>query len=1502
MAGNYRFAMDQKDIVKLLTTTVGSFIQRQLINKEQRAQNKEQCAERLAAEDGSSDKDLEVRYSDQAVLANLDWGIEALEEAINTSNMETKLARLDYAEKMLQVCAMLDSNQKTAGVPNFYLSAWAHLNLSYLWKLRNNVHSSVLHILEMFTIDPFFSRIDFAPELWKELFLPQMSSIVGWYSESRHRLMMEVIPDSSDLSFTADLDQFFNESLIFTMRPEQVEKLQQLEQLYGDSLDKNTRLFAKYYKDCMNSDSTTSKKIVPMLPIAEPPMTPLHEVSRSIPDYVKFGPVLPKSAGFSSVLKSKNNARGPSRTKVTSQSSQDLEESAMWDPQEDLLEENEYDSDYEPNDDYMNSGNPNSASPSGTKMIEDKDSGLKGQDFVTRNRTPSPSIFSPMDSPKIPSPKILSPKADVRNLSPKPDVHCRKEPALILKLLSSRMSDCSIGTSLPMSLQMNNDYSISLAESDGEEKQKISRKNSGRARSMSYDTVNIDLLDNSPHNESDEGSQSCISLPCSEKMTSRSIPPKDFVCPITGQIFNDPVTLETGQTYERKAIQEWLKRGNTTCPITRQPLSSNALPKTNYVLKRLITSWKDQYPDLAQEFCYSETPKQSFGSPSVKGMPLTSTPSRAFNFHIHKSTDDYINQRSKRFTRAAISTSPTSVISQAAVETIINGLKPYVTCLCTSENLQECETAVLAIARLWKEAKADPGVHAYLSTPTIINGFVEILSASLNREVLITSIYILTELIFADESVGDALTSVDSDFDCLAALLKNGLAEAAVLIYQLRPAFAQLSAHDFIPSLVQLILNRTEEFDGLQFVMEPKDSAIEMLEQILMGGDENSRSLTALSVISANGIPALIKCLDRVEVRRSIVSILLCCMHADKSCRSLIANRIELSLVLDLFHSGNDSVKGICIDFLSEMVQLNRRTFCNQILQIIRDEGVFSTMHTFLVYLQMAPMEQQPAIASLLLQLDLLAEPRKMSMYREEAVEALTEALRRKDFPNSQMMALDAILSLSGRFTSSGKSYTEAWLLKFAGFDLPYNALMKAECLSKPKYDLQETMEEEEKAACSWEKRVAFVLCNHEKGSIFKALEECLKSNSLEMAKSCLVIATWLTHMLSTLPDTGVRGTARRSLLDEFINVLQSSKNLEEKILATLALRTFISDPVALEELGKYAKCIYGTLRKLKKNSSLVTDILKALINLPSVNATELWNCTELTDLDSSTNGEILSLIHLKGRILSSHSDGTIKMWDSGKRVLRLIQEVREHTKAVTCLYVPPSGDKLYSGSLDKTIRVWAIKPEEIHCLEVHNVKEAVHELTANAEIACFVSQGTGLKVYNWSGSLKHINFNKHVKSLVMTGDKLYCGCSGYSIQEVDLSKLTSNTFYSGTKKLLGKQTIHSLHLHNGLLYAGGSSVDGTAGKVFILSTKAAAGSFWMGFDILHIAVNSDFIFTATKCGIIEVWLKERVTRAASININVGGHTKITSLIADKDGGMLYAGTSDGKIQAWALD
>ncbi|KAF6154834.1 hypothetical protein GIB67_033863 [Kingdonia uniflora] len=1555
MMGHYKISMDQKDIVKSLITTVGNFIQDRLINKEQRILQKELCAERLAAEDGSGgDKDTEVLYSDQAVLANLDWGIDALEEAINTSNVETKLARLDHAEKMLHVCAMLNSRQKTAGVPNFYLSAWAHLNLAFLSKLRTNAQNMVLHILEMFIVDPFFSRIDFAPEIWKALFLPHMSSIVGWYSEARHRLVMEVIPDSADLSFTVDFDQFFNDSLIFSMRPDQAEKMQELEKRYGESLDETTRLYAKYYKDCLHSDSNPSKKAIPMIPIAEPPMTPLHEVSRSILDFVKFGPILPKSAGFSPLLKDKDPGRESSRLNTTSNSTANQEQSPTWKPkisvfhhQDGLLEGNEEDFGLENGDldMYSEVESHTLISQSSLRMKEESVTALTLQPSMKKNTRDSTTKFSPinsprtlskipskvsvvqnnfrmnedsitvsgpnsvrwkdtryspMESPKTPPPKTPSP----RTPSPRPDVHYTKDPEPLLRLLSSRLTNPSIPVSLPVSPHSCHDSSISPGYSDGEviEAQRSYMKN------LSFETINNQALEirfGSPFNgseEEEEGSPSSVSVPSSGKLTPQTRPPKDFVCPITSQLFGDPVTLETGQTYERRAIQEWIQRGNMTCPITRQPISATILPKTNYVLLRLITSWKEQYPDLAQEFSYAETPRSSVSTTSSRELMLNSTAPTTFSLPIPPIKDHNIKKKSNRFLRAAVSTSPTSVISQAAAETVIIGLKPYTTCLCTSEDLQECEAAVLTVARMWKDSKFDPGVHSFLSKPTIVNGFAEILLASINREVLRTSIYVLSELIFADETVGETLTTVDSDFDCLAALLKNGLAEAAVLIYQLRPAYAQIFVHHLIPSFIQVISNKKEEMNDFQLAIDPKVAAIAMLEQILLGGDENSRSLNALNVISVNGLPPLVKCLDCVEGRQSVLVILLSCIHADRSCRILIANRAELSPVLELFHAGNDCVRGICIDFLSELVRSNRRTFCNQILQIIKDEGAFSTMHTFLVYLQMAPMEQQPAIASLLLQLDLLVEPRKMSIYREEAIEALLEALRKKEFPISQFMALDAFTSLSGRMTSSGKSITEAWLLKTAGLDQPYNNSMKAGRHSDQEDDSMETSEEEEKAASSWEKRIAFVLCNHENGSIFTTLEECFKSNSLEIAKSCLVIATWLIQMLTNLPETGVRDIARQRLLDQFINVLLSSKNLEEKVLATLALKSFIKDQDALTELGTYAKSIWKSLRNLKRSSVVVKDLLKALMNLPSVNAADLWSCTEVTEIELGANGEVLCMVRLNGRIFSSHSDGTIKVWDAGKRVLRLIQEVHEHSKAVTSLFVSSLGDKLYSGSLDKTIRVWTIKSGEICCVQVHEVKEAVHELAADANFACFSSQGTGVKVYNWSGVPKHINFNRNIKCLAMSADKVYCGCTGYSIQEVDLCNNTSSAFFSGTRKLLGKQSINALYIHDGYLFAGGSSVDGVAGKVFSLSTKTVIGSFPTGFDIHCVAVNTDFVFTGTKCGIIEVWLRERFLRVASIKRGCGGNTKFTSLTLDSDGEMLFAGSSDGKIQAWALD
>lgn len=60
VAGDYRFYMEQKDIVRVLIMMIDSFVQERPINRGLRDQHKEQCAERLAAEGGNGDGDTDA--------------------------------------------------------------------------------------------------------------------------------------------------------------------------------------------------------------------------------------------------------------------------------------------------------------------------------------------------------------------------------------------------------------------------------------------------------------------------------------------------------------------------------------------------------------------------------------------------------------------------------------------------------------------------------------------------------------------------------------------------------------------------------------------------------------------------------------------------------------------------------------------------------------------------------------------------------------------------------------------------------------------------------------------------------------------------------------------------------------------------------------------------------------------------------------------------------------------------------------------------------------------------------------------------------------------------------------------------------------------------------------------------------------------------------------------------------------------------------------------------
>ncbi|PWA68977.1 Armadillo-like helical [Artemisia annua] len=69
--------------------------------------------------------------------------------------------------------------------------------------------------------------------------------------------------------------------------------------------------------------------------------------------------------------------------------------------------------------------------------------------------------------------------------------------------------------------------------------------------------------------------------------------PSVFICPISLEPMLDPVTLCTGQTYERCNILKWFSLGHFSCPTTMQELWDDSVTP-NSTLHKLIYSWFSQ--------------------------------------------------------------------------------------------------------------------------------------------------------------------------------------------------------------------------------------------------------------------------------------------------------------------------------------------------------------------------------------------------------------------------------------------------------------------------------------------------------------------------------------------------------------------------------------------------------------------------------------------------------------------------------------------------------------------------------------------------------------------------------------------------------------------------------------------------------------------------------------------------------------------------------------------
>ncbi|XP_066399354.1 U-box domain-containing protein 19-like [Miscanthus floridulus] len=76
--------------------------------------------------------------------------------------------------------------------------------------------------------------------------------------------------------------------------------------------------------------------------------------------------------------------------------------------------------------------------------------------------------------------------------------------------------------------------------------------------------------------------------------------PETLRCPITLDLMTDPVTVSTGQTYDRESITRWIKAGCRTCPVTGERLrTADVVPNSALrgIIERMLLSNGVSLPD-----------------------------------------------------------------------------------------------------------------------------------------------------------------------------------------------------------------------------------------------------------------------------------------------------------------------------------------------------------------------------------------------------------------------------------------------------------------------------------------------------------------------------------------------------------------------------------------------------------------------------------------------------------------------------------------------------------------------------------------------------------------------------------------------------------------------------------------------------------------------------------------------------------------------------------------
>ncbi|PQQ06273.1 U-box domain-containing protein 19 [Prunus yedoensis var. nudiflora] len=234
----------------------------------------------------------------------------------------------------------------------------------------------------------------------------------------------------------------------------------------------------------------------------------------------------------------------------------------------------------------------------------------------------------------------------------------------------------------------------------------------------------------------DQNSASRVDARCGMETHFSCLNPEDFRCPISLELMLDPVTVSTGQTYDRSSIQKWLKAGNKLCPKTGERLTSTELVP-NSILRKVI---KKFYANNGISLSKSGRQSRDISRTAAPGSPAAAEAMKFLSRFLSSRLAFGTNQQKNKAAYEIRLLAKSNIFNRSCL--IKAGSVPPLLKLLCSTDAPTQENAIAALLKLSKYASGKKLIMARGGLPSVLAVLEHGLSLEARQSAAATIFYI----------------------------------------------------------------------------------------------------------------------------------------------------------------------------------------------------------------------------------------------------------------------------------------------------------------------------------------------------------------------------------------------------------------------------------------------------------------------------------------------------------------------------------------------------------------------------------------------------------------------------------------------------------------------------------------------------------------------------------------------------------------------------------------